>query len=167
MRVLLGPDGTVEVDYHARLGGRGAWLMPRREVFAAAEARPGILRKALQVETCVVAGLLDRVRVANERAVGNLLSLAARSGALASGGDQVEGAVRAGALIGLLVASDASTKSVEGAVGATGLQTWTVPWDRESLGGRIGKGPRAIVGLRGSSITRVLADQLRRMHDLR
>jgi predicted RNA-binding protein YlxR (DUF448 family) len=167
VRVLVGPDGTVEVDYHARLGGRGAWLRPTHAVIAAAEAKPGLLKRVLHAEECRTEGLLARVRAANERAVGELLSLSARAGALASGGDQVEGAVRAGALLGLLIASDASAKTVEAAVGATGLPTWTAPWDRETLGRRIGKGPRAIVGLRPAGVTRALVDQLRRMHELR
>ncbi|MFN7147099.1 MAG: YlxR family protein, partial [Myxococcota bacterium] len=88
VRVVLGPDGVVEVDYHAKLGGRGAWLTPSREVFATAEAKPGILARALDAEGgCVTAGLLEKVRAANLRAVGELLSLSARAGALASGGE--------------------------------------------------------------------------------
>ncbi|MDP2312827.1 MAG: DUF448 domain-containing protein [Pseudomonadota bacterium] len=167
VRVLLGPDGTVEVDYGARLGGRGAWLAPRRDVIATAEAKPAILLRALQVESCKTAGLLDRVRAANERTAGELLSLSARSGALASGGEQVIGAVRAGDIIGLAVASDASPTSVDAARGDREIPVWTLPWDREALGRKIGKGPRAIVGLRSAAVTRALAEQLRRMQALR
>ncbi len=169
VRVLLGPDGRVEVDYHAKLGGRGAWLAPRRDVIATAEAKPGMLARALQVEGgCDTAGLLDRVRAANERAVGEMLSLSARAGALASGAEQVAAGVRGGGLLGLVVASDASPQSLDAARGsAADLPVWTVPWDKESLGLRIGKGPRAIVGLRPAAPTRALAEQLRRMHDLR
>ncbi len=167
VRVLVGPDGRIEVDYGARLGGRGAWLMPRKDVIATAEAKPGLLARMLHVETCDTAGLLDRVRAANERTAGELLSLAARSGALASGGDQATAAVRAGEVIGLAVASDASPSSVDAVRGDRDLPIWTLPWDREALGRRIGKGPRAIVGLRGAAVTRALAEQLRRMQDLR
>ncbi len=167
VRVVLGPDGTVEVDYRARLGGRGAWLLPRRDVIATAEAKPGLLARMLHVENCTTTGLLDRVRAANERAVGDLLSLSARSGALASGGEQVTSAVRAGELLGIAVASDASQSSLDAARGDRDIQVWTLPWDRETLGHRIGKGSRAIVGLRVSAVTRALAEQLRRMQDLR
>lgn len=169
VRMVLGPDGRVEVDYWGKLGGRGTWLTPRREVIEQAEAKPGIVARALQVEGgCDTSGLLDRVRAANLRAVGELLSLSARAGALASGAEQVQDAVRAGQTLGLLVASDASPQSVAAAVGARkDLQVWTVEWDRETLGRRIGKGPRAIVALRPSGPARALADQLRRMQDLR
>ncbi len=167
VRVVLGPDGTVEVDYRARLGGRGAWLLPRRDVIATAEAKPGLLARMLHVETCNTAGLLDRVRAANERTVGELLSLSARSGALASGGDQATSAVRAGDALGLAVASDAAQTSIDAARGDRDLTVWTLPWDREALGHRIGKGPRAIVALRVAVVTRALAEQLRRMQDLR
>lgn len=167
VRVLVGPDGRVEVDYHAKLGGRGAWLAPRKDVIATAEARPGQLAKALDVDACDTAGLLERVRAANLRAVGELLSLSARAGALASGAEQVEAAVRAGEALGLLVASDASPQSVEAARGSFTLPLWTAPWDREALGHRIGKGPRAIIALRAAAPSRALVDQLRRMEDLR
>ena len=169
VRVLLGPDGRVEIDYHAKLGGRGAWLTPRRDVFEAVEAKPGILLRALQIEgICDTSGLLERVRALNLRSVGDLLSLSSRAGALASGAEQVAGAVRAKEVIGLVVASDASPASLHAALGSLAeIPVWTVPWDRESLGQRIGKGPRAIVGLRATAATRALAEQLRRMHDLR
>ncbi|MDP2309267.1 MAG: DUF448 domain-containing protein [Pseudomonadota bacterium] len=167
VRVVLGPDGTVEVDYRARLGGRGAWLLPRRDVIATAEAKPGLLARMLHVETCNTTGLLERVRAANERTVGELLSLSARSGALASGGDQATSAVRAGDALGLVVASDAAQTSIDAVRGDRDLTIWTLPWDREALGHRIGKGPRAIVALRAAVVTRALAEQLRRMQDLR
>jgi predicted RNA-binding protein YlxR (DUF448 family) len=169
VRVCLGPDNVVYVDYGARLGGRGAWLTPRRDVIATAEAKPGLLARALEAEGgCVTAGLLERVREANLRSVADLLSLSARAGALASGAEQAQAAVRSGELLGLLVASDASATSLADAQGAReDLVVWSVPWDREELGRRIGKGPRAIVALRPSAPTRALAEQLRRMQDLR
>ena len=168
VRVVLGPDGQVEVDYRARLGGRGAWLLPTRAVFEQAEARPAQVARALEAEgPCRTAGLLERVRAANERAVVEYLSLCARAGALASGAEQVTAAVRGGELLGLIVASDASETSVAAALGSSGLPAWRVPWDRETLGRRIGKGPRAVVGVRASGAARALLDQLRRMQDLR
>jgi predicted RNA-binding protein YlxR (DUF448 family) len=167
VRVLVGPDGRVEVDYHAKLGGRGAWLLPRRDVIATAEAKPGLLARVLEVEVCDTTGLLERVQAANLRAVGELLSLSARAGALASGAEQVESAVRAGDALGLLVACDASPQSVEAARGSSTIPLWTAPWDRDALGHRIGKGPRAIIALRAAAPSRALVDQLRRMQELR
>lgn len=165
VRVLAGPDGVVEVDYRAKLGGRGAWLLPRRDVIETAEAKPAILRRALHAEGARTEGLLERVRAANLRAVLDSLSLASRAGCIASGGEQVDSTVRAGDAIALVVATDASPKSVPEA--RPNLPILTAPLDREALGQRIGKGPRAVLALRGSSVTRTLVRELHRMQELR
>ena len=165
VRLVLAPDATVQVDYRARLDGRGAWITPRRDVVAAAEARPAVLARAFDVERCDASGLLDRVRAANLHVVLELLSLSSRAGALASGADQVESAC-GGPLLGFVIANDASARTVEG-LGRPELERWELPLDRVALGQRIGKGPRAIIALRPAAPTRALADQLRRRQELR
>jgi predicted RNA-binding protein YlxR (DUF448 family) len=168
VRLCVGPDGRVEVDYRGKLGGRGAWVLPRREVVAQAEAKPAILRRALDAPEASVEGLLERVRAANLRAMLELLSLAARAGAIAGGAEQVEGAALAGALTALVVATDASERSVAHATAAApSLPVLNVPLDRDALGQRVGKGPRAVLGLRPSAVTRALLRELRTMEGLR
>lgn len=168
VRVVVGPDGVAEVDYRGKLGGRGAWLLPRREVIETAQARPGQLARALHVETLKTDGLLDRVREANLRAVLDLLSLAARSGCVVGGAEAVESVTRGGPVLGFVVASDASPRSVDAARSvAPDLPAWTVPLDKEALGRRVGKGARAVLVLRPGVAARNLARELRRMQELR
>jgi predicted RNA-binding protein YlxR (DUF448 family)/ribosomal protein L7Ae-like RNA K-turn-binding protein len=161
-------DGAIAVDRAGKLEGRGAWVCADRVTLAALEAKPGPLARALKRDQLRVAGLLEQVRASNLVHVLDLLSLAARSGRLASGGEQVESAARGGDLVGFVIASDASPKSVESIrAKARDVPAWTLPLDREALGLRIGKGPRAVVGIRPGGPSMALADQLRRMDRLR
>jgi predicted RNA-binding protein YlxR (DUF448 family) len=168
VRLCVGPDGRVEVDYGARLGGRGAWVLPERAVVERAEAHAAMVRRALDAPEASVAGLLERMRAANLRAMLELLSLAARAGAVAGGAEQLDGAGRSGALVALMVAEDAAPRSVTHArEAAAGVPTFHVPLVRDALGARVGKGSRAVLGLRPSSVTRALLRELRRMEGLR
>ncbi|MFZ5478875.1 MAG: DUF448 domain-containing protein [Myxococcota bacterium] len=162
---IVAVAGVAEVDYRAKLGGRGAWVLPRREVLE--RLKPGMLARALEVENVSTEGLLDKVRAANQRAFLDFLSLSARAGLLASGGDQVVEAARAKQLVGLLISADASPKSVEKARASSDLPVWTAPLTTEELGRRVGKGPRSVIGLRDGGATRALARELRRMQELR
>jgi ribosomal protein L7Ae-like RNA K-turn-binding protein len=158
----------VEVDYRGRLPGRGAWVQPRRALIEQIVARPGLIRKALDAPEADVEGLLERVRSANLRTFMELLSLAARSGALASGADQVAASAASGSIMAFVVASDASARSVEVArASAPQVPAFSVPVTKEALGLRVGKGPRAVIGLRPATVTRTLLCELRRMEDLR
>jgi len=161
------PDGTVEVDRSGRLDGRGAWVQPTRAAVDALVARPGLLGRALGRPDLKLTGLLEKVQAATWAVALDQLSLCARSGRLASGADQVESALRAGELVALVVASDASERSVATTVGSRELPVYRVALDRDALGQRIGKGPRAMVGVRAGGPAPGLLLQLRRIESLR
>ena len=168
LRICVGPDGLAWPDWRARAGGRGAWLRPRRDVLELAEAKPAILRRALDAPELGTAGLLERARATNFKVVLDLLSLCSRAGALAGGAEQVEEALRGGEALGMVLAEDASEQSVARARAcAPQLPAWQVPLTKEELGRRIGKGPRAVLALRPASPSRSLVAELRRMADLR
>lgn len=171
VRICLDPDGRVAVDLRGKAGGRGAWIVPTRAAFEAAEARPEKLRRALKSEGLVVAGILAAAQEASLRQVLDLLSLASRAGALASGGDQVDDALAAtkeGANVGVIFPDDTSARSVEDVRQSAGdLPCFTIPVSREALGHQIGKGPRAAVVLRRASVTMALVRELRKMEGLR
>jgi len=167
VRLVAGPDGSVFVDYRAKLGGRGAWVTPRRECVALLEGKPRILNRALRARVNP-AGLLEQVRRANLRAVGDALSLAARSGALAGGREPVRSALSAGSALAVLIASDTSERLARDLRSrAKGVLVVDMPWDREALGGRIGKGPRAALVVKRGKTGEKLRQELRRMEDLR
>jgi predicted RNA-binding protein YlxR (DUF448 family) len=162
IRLVLGPDGQLEVDYGRRAGGRGCSVVPTRAAVAAVERNPGIAARVLKAPVAGAAGLLDRVRAANLRATLDLLSLSARSGLAVSGADAVRGAVRAGQAIALIRASDASEQSVADALGGAAVEVFALPLTREALGARVGKGARAMVALRRGAAATALVKELRR-----
>lgn len=168
VRLVLGPDGRVEVDWFARAGGRGAWVLPRAALLTQLESRPGQLLRALDVERADVNGLLERARAASLRAVLDLLSLAARSGCLLGGAEALQKSLGSGDFLGIVFAADASERSVDAArAAAPGLPVWTLPIDRDALGKRIGKGARAAVALRPGAASRNLVRELRKSQGLR
>jgi hypothetical protein len=168
LRIAALDDGSVVIDRSGRVPGRGAWITPTRPVFEQLLKKPKVLLRALEIEAASgIPALLDDARAATAAGVLDLLSLAARSGRLASGADQVKAAVRGEAILGLVTAADASEQSVAAARGDREIAVWPVPWTKEELGRRVGKGPRAVLALRRGGPAEALARQLRRMADLR
>lgn len=172
IRLAVSPEGEAVVDYHGKLSGRGAWVYPEKERLLKLEKHPGLLAKALEVESLRTEGLLEQVRVANHKHTLDLLSLAARAGLIASGADQLEDAVRGGQVSCVIAAADASPRSVEALQSLIASREVAVPLyasslDKEALGHQIGKGPRALVGLRPANLTKALQLQLQRAGSLR
>ena len=163
VRVFAGPDGVAHVDWHGRWKGRGAWLTCDREVFEEVQRKPGILQRALDSGPLVVEGLLAEAQAANLGAALDLLALAARAGALVSGADAME-RTSPEALTALVFSVDASEASRIGAKRLfPALESFDLPLTREALGHKIGKGPRAVLGLRPAAPVRALIRELRRM----
>ncbi|MCB9761965.1 MAG: DUF448 domain-containing protein [Alphaproteobacteria bacterium] len=167
VRLVRDPEGRVFVDYNHRLPGRGAWVTPRRDCLELLERKPGMLQRPLRgkVDT---AGLLERVRAANIRAVEDALTLAARSGVLVGGKDGVRAALSQQEAAALVLASDISPRRGEDLRGrAKDLPCFTLHLDTATLGHRLGKGPRAALAVRRSKISRRLLRELRRQELLR
>ncbi len=162
VRVFAGPDSVAHVDWHGRWRGRGAWLTCTRATFEEAMRKPAILQRALHTGPLEVSGLLDEARAANGLAILDLLALSARAGAAISGADALD-RTSPDSLLGLILASDASESSIEALIRRfPDVQRFTVALDREALGHRVGKGPRAAVGFRASAPARALIAELRR-----
>ena len=167
LRIALAPDGSLVVDLRARLPGRGAWLHARRSCVERAEARPEGLRRTLksQVRT---EGLGVAIREAVIRSALDGLSMAAAAGALVGGHDLLEDALANGRISEVVVAVDASERTIADLRKAAGESVAFVrlPLDREALGARVGRGPRAALGVGASRATHHLRMQLRRLLDL-
>ena len=155
------------VDLRARLPGRGAWVHPTRACVEAVATRRGLLSRALKQEVDATA-LLERVREAIGRAVGDGLSQAQAGGALVGGHDVLEDALSHGRVADVVVASDASERTIDSLRRAAGEQVPFTPsdLDREALGKRVGRGPLAAVGVLPSAASTHLRRQLRRSRDL-
>ncbi len=168
IRLVRSPDdGRVVVDYRGRLPGRGAWVTPSRGALQKLEQRPKVLAKVLRGPVAVE-GLLDQVLFANRAAVEQALSLAARSGSVVGGGERVRGALQSERACALILACDASPRgSADLTRRARDLPVVTLHLDREALGARIGRGPRAALVVMRGKAGDYLSRELRRWAALR
>jgi uncharacterized protein len=167
VRLVADPDGLAVVDLRGRLPGRGAWVHATAACVGAVEREPRRLSAALKAPVRTD-GLLEQLRAAVLRQVLDGISLAAAAGALVGGSDVVQLALDDRRVNELLVASDASQRTVSDVLrGREDLANVTVlPLDRGQLGARIGQAPRAVVGIVASSPFHHLREQLRRWRSL-
>ncbi len=150
LRIFAGPEGSAWIEWTSRHKdeGRGAWVTPTEEAISALVADPRRLARALKLPQIDTAQLLDRALAVAAARVLDFLALSARSGRLASGADAATGAVRAGEARALLAAADASASSVADIRGARDIPVFVLPFEKEELGRRIGKGARAVIAVR-------------------
>jgi len=168
VHLVAGLDGFVEIDRSGKLDGRGAWVFPHLSHLNTLESKPQILAKALKAPGIKVEGLRPRVLAAAWARVLELLSLAARAGQVAGGAEQLTEALKAGQLRLVLLASDTSEESIAKIKSSSGsIPCVKMELDKEALGARVGKGPRAALGLRAGSLSRAIAEQLPRIEELR
>ena len=168
VRLVLSPQGRVEVDYRSKLQGRGAWVLPQRALIEKLEKHPKILTRPLKATSITADGLLERVRAANVQAVLDGLSICARAGALTGGKDGVRGAISSGAALAVVLADDASPRLTQDLIRrADPLPVVVIPLDRDRLGAKVGKGPRAALAVRRGRPGRHLLNELHRLVALR
>ncbi len=167
LRLVAAPDGSVVVDLRARLPGRGAWVHPDRACVEIASGRRGLLSRALDASVDATS-LLERVRAAVESSALDGLSMAAAAGALVGGHDLLEGALRSGEVVEVVVASDASERTIDSLRSSAreGMAFTRVSLGREKLGARVGRGDRAALGILPSRAASPLRRQLRRLRAL-
>lgn len=159
--------GVIVVDLPGKLPGRGAWVLPHR--VSDLKKKPGKLTRALGAE--VDTSELDTlVRDAIVRAILDGISMAAASGSLVGGHDRLAHELRQGGLSAVIVASDASSRTVASLERALDEENRVafvkVPLGRDALGERTGRGPRAALGVRSTRGAAFLRRQLRRLRDL-
>jgi len=129
IRFVAGPDGLVVPDLKGNLPGRGAWLTASRKVLEEAIRRKAFARSLKQdVRTAAtMPDMLDGLLV--KAALGSL-SLARRGGVVVTGALKVNTAIRAGAALMVLHATEAaqdSRRKIAQAVHAAGRQGLSTP----------------------------------------
>ncbi len=167
VRLTCSPDGQLMIDYRGKLPGRGAWVHPDRSCIEKLEHKPGILNRALAASWTAVELYPPMLHQVQQAALDGI-SMAAAAGALVGGKDALEQAIRENRVMEIVVASDASPrtlKEIRHVSGDTMLFTG-VPLDREHLGERIGRGARAALGVTASRAASHLRRQLRRLRAL-
>jgi len=167
VRLVLSPEHEVVVDYYGRLPGRGAWVHCQHECIEALVRRPATVARALkhQVDVADLGAWIVRAVV---RAVEDGLSLAAAGGALVGGHDALERALEEGRIAEVVVASDASERTVGGLrrVAGDDVPFVVLSATREALGTRVGKRSRAALGVLVAPASTHLLRQLHRLRNV-
>ena len=167
VRVVVGLENQLMVDRKGTLPGRGAWVHPRAGCVEALEAAPKLLARSLRA-TPSVEGFGAHLRAVIYRQALDGLSMAQAAGALVGGRDLLSRALRAEDCVAVVVATDASPRGMAEfrAIAGDAVPFVTLNLDRDGLGARIGKGPRAALGVRRSRAAAHLIRQLHRLSDL-
>jgi predicted RNA-binding protein YlxR (DUF448 family) len=105
IRFVAGPEGQVVPDLAAALPGRGMWVEATREAVDAA-AKRGAFARSAKTKLAADPRLSDQVEAILVRRCLDRLGLARRAGALVTGFEGVEKAVRSGKAAWLVEASD-------------------------------------------------------------
>jgi len=142
-------------------------VTPERSVLEALQDTPKLLSRALKT-TVDSSGILAKVQEANQRHLLDALALAARAGSLVSGHDAALGLIQAGKACAVLLAVDASPRVVRRFSSDSGdVAIFPLVLNREQIGDRIGRGPRAVVAVTTGTSSKQLLRELRRMAALR
>jgi hypothetical protein len=165
VRLALAPDGTAVIDFRGKLPGRGAWAHPA--CLPTLERKPGMLKRGLKV-LVPTADWSGAYRSALLRALEDGLSLAQSGGALVGGAQMLTAALREDRLEEVVLAADIAPGSLKKlrAAAAERVVFTTIHLDTGALGERVGKGPRAALGIRRSRAAIHLQRQLRRLRAL-
>lgn len=168
IRLVASPSGDVVVDLRGRLPGRGAWLHVTSECIAKVTKRDDSLRRPLRTSVSS-AGLREQIVDVVARAAMDGLSLASAAGALVGGHDALERELTQRRIAAVVVAEDASERTVASLQSAAGpdVSFVVLPLTRDALGHKIGRGPRAALGVTSSRSASHLRQQLRRLRQLR
>ena len=111
IRFVAAPDRSVVPDIRRKLPGRGCWVTAERR-FVDEAARKNLFRKGLKADVTVSPDLGAMVdRVLSQNALG-ALGLARKAGALVLGAAKVEAAVRSGAALAVLHATEAQPDGI-------------------------------------------------------
>jgi uncharacterized protein len=169
LRIVVAPDGvTPVVDGRARLPGRGAWVHPAAECLSRVTARPAVLRRSLRAPGLATESVGPQVRAFVLRGVMDGLTQASASGALIGGMDRLSLALSRGQVTWVATASDASQRTLETLEerAQSACSFIPVPLSKADLGGMLGSGARAAVGIVPTQGSVHLRRQLRRLRSL-
>lgn len=159
VRFVLSPDGEVTPDIAARLPGRGLWVTATRAAVEEASAK-NLFSRAAKTKARVPEGLADLTENLLRRHALGLLGLARSAGAAVMREALVLEAQSAGALAGILLASDAGGDIRKKLMRAN---LFFDGFTRDELGAALGRGDCAVVGLRAHALTDKLCGELARL----
>ena len=166
IRFVVSPDGMVVADMAERLGGRGIWLCPRRDVVNTAITKR-LFAKVARCRAEAPADLADRIETLLTGRCLATIGFARRAGAAVAGYEKVKAEILGGRLQVLVQARDSAA---DGAgrlrAMAAGLSEVRV-LDRAELGSVFGRDDVVHVGLASGRLATALAQQARALAGFR
>jgi predicted RNA-binding protein YlxR (DUF448 family) len=148
------------------ISGKKVWVCPSRSCVDKVSKRPHLLARASGKDMIDITQLKESVRAQLDTEWKSSLKIANRQGLIHSGLSIFQSKDSEN-FIGFLFASDASDKTEPmNTINFTGFKTTLFETNKACLGALIGKGPRAVVGLRSGQATRRLIVQLQRSDSL-
>lgn len=111
IRFVAGPDGSVVADLRHVLPGRGCWVTAEREKIDLAVKRK-LFGRALKSEVTTDPALGEVVDGLLRDSLFGMMNMARKSGQFVTGSGKVDDAIRSGAAIALMHASDAAEDGV-------------------------------------------------------
>lgn len=170
LRMVLGPDGELAVDFSQRLAGRGAYACWTRDCLDGAFQK-GRLTRALRGPVPAEGSEATREQVLRylERHLAETCAIARRSGALKSGAHTVDMAFRRGWVRMGMTTSDAGADAVERVqrkCRRTGVEWHSLPLTSEQFGRAVGKGIRSVAAMGDGPLANELERSLQRHRGL-
>jgi uncharacterized protein len=170
IRFAAGPDGVVVPDLAQRLPGRGVWVELNRVQLGLAVKR-AVFAKSMKRPVTAGPDLVERVEVLLLRRVLDALAIANKAGLVVPGFAQVDAALEAGTVAGMLHGSDAAVggsekldrkfRAINDARGGTGFVVTELTIDQISLA--IGRSNVVHTALITGGATTRLLDEAKRL----
>jgi ribosomal protein L30E len=154
-------------DLKGNLPGRGAWVHVQRVCIETVQKQPKLLHRAFKGNVNS-SDLLEHVETVLMKKILDSLSLAAASGSLAGGHEQILEAILQNKIRALVLANNIADRTRSRLLEKLNpsISVFELPITSAELGFRVGKGPRAALGILASAGARGLIYQLRRRHQL-
>lgn len=153
VRVVADGSGRLQLDPDGGMPGRGAWVRPELALLQQLQQRPSQAGRALRCKNLSSADLVGQARAWVWAGIRSSVAECRRAGLLVSGAVALQ---QAGTLPVAMLA--AGTRAGAGAA----VLAVELPISAEELGAMVGRGPRAVVGVRPGRPTRRLAQWLQR-----
>ena len=142
--------------------GRGAWVCLSLPCLQG--LRPKGLARALRVSEIPQRALRElpgAARTHLDQELQGLLARCARAGLVESGAARAQQALTSGQAVALVWATDASPQTIQALQAGDHVPHGVIGLDRAALGGLLGRGPRAVLAVRGGRPATPLACRLR------
>jgi uncharacterized protein len=148
LRLAIGPDDSVAVDFTGKLPGRGAWISLDRAALEVALAkgklRAALLRSFKGAKLTIAADLPERIAQGLEKRVLDRLGLTMKAGALVTGSDAIAQLLNRGKAWLILHAADAAPDGIRKLGGS---EMMILPCGREALSLALGKANVVHIGV--------------------